>query len=226
MANILQRFGDIMSANINALLDKAENPEKMLDQYARDLESDYGKVKAETASVMAAESKAKRELDQCETELNKMQSYAEKAVRAGNDEDARTFLEKKNQLSQKKETLQQTYIMAQDNSVKMREMYDKLSKDIQEATAKKNELKAKLTMAKTQSKLNQMGSSVGGTQNTLSAFSRMEEKTNQMLDEANAMAALNRPAHDDTSALEAKYEDAPSSSIENELEALKKQLGN
>ena len=50
---ILTRFKDIMSANINALLDKCEDPEKMIDQYMRNLESDLGKVKAETASVMA-----------------------------------------------------------------------------------------------------------------------------------------------------------------------------
>ena len=48
---ILTRFKDIMSANINALLDKCEDPEKMIDQYMRNLESDLGKVKAETASV-------------------------------------------------------------------------------------------------------------------------------------------------------------------------------
>ena len=55
MAGILKRFGDIMSANINSLLDKCEDPEKMIDQYLRDMQDDLGKVKAETASVMAAE---------------------------------------------------------------------------------------------------------------------------------------------------------------------------
>lgn len=50
---IISRFKDIMSANINALLDKMEDPEKMVDQYLRNLESDLGKVKQETASVMA-----------------------------------------------------------------------------------------------------------------------------------------------------------------------------
>ena len=42
---IISRFKDIMSANINALLDKAEDPEKMIDQYLRNLESDLAKVK-------------------------------------------------------------------------------------------------------------------------------------------------------------------------------------
>ena len=46
MAGIMKRFGDIMSANLNALLDKAEDPEKMVDQYLRNLESDLG-IKAE-----------------------------------------------------------------------------------------------------------------------------------------------------------------------------------
>ena len=43
---VIQRFKDIMSANINAMLDKAENPEKMIDQYMRNLEDDLGKVKS------------------------------------------------------------------------------------------------------------------------------------------------------------------------------------
>ena len=59
MANILKRFGDIMSANINALLDKAEDPEKMIDKYIRDIEEDMRNVKAETAAVMATETKVR-----------------------------------------------------------------------------------------------------------------------------------------------------------------------
>ena len=57
---IISRFKDIMSANINALLDKMEDPEKMVDQYLRNLESDLGKVKQETASVMADEQSQER----------------------------------------------------------------------------------------------------------------------------------------------------------------------
>ena len=60
---ILKRFKDIMSANINAMLDKAEDPEKMIDQYLRDLQEDLRNVKSETAPVMADETRCKRALD-------------------------------------------------------------------------------------------------------------------------------------------------------------------
>ena len=113
---IISRFKDIMSANINALLDKAEDPEKMVDQYLRNLESDLGKVKAETAAVMADEAKAKRELDSCKQEVDKYQAYAEKALKAGNESDARAFLEKKQSVARKLETLQQNYDLATANA--------------------------------------------------------------------------------------------------------------
>lgn len=62
---ILSRFKTIMESNINALLDKAEDPVKMADQLARDLEKDLGEVKAETAAVMAEEKRAKRAYEEC-----------------------------------------------------------------------------------------------------------------------------------------------------------------
>ena len=92
---ILARFKAIMEANLNALLDKAEDPEKMVDQILRDLQDDLGKVKAETAGIMAEEARAQRVYDEAVDEVAKLQSYAEKAVLAGNDDDARAFLQQK-----------------------------------------------------------------------------------------------------------------------------------
>ena len=146
-----------MASNINALLDKAEDPEKMIDQYMRNLESDLGKVKAETAAVMAEETRAKRELDECTESINKMQAYAEKALLAGNEADARAFLEKKSELSKKLSSLQQTYDIAKENSTKMRAMHDKIVKDIGELNSRRDQLKAKMAVAETQEKLNKIG---------------------------------------------------------------------
>ena len=222
---ILTRFKDIMSANINALLDKCEDPEKMIDQYMRNLESDLGKVKAETASVMAEETRAKRELDECTAQINKMQSYAEKALRAGNEADARSFLEKKQQLTTTQAALTQAYNVAADNAAKMRQMHDKLVKDISSLEARRAAIKATVKAAKAQERINKVGSSVVGASNSMEAFSRME--ANKMLDEANAMAELNSSAEDSNiDNLAAKYDAEPSNSeVDDELAALKAQMG-
>ena len=223
---IIQRFKAIMSSNINALLDKAEDPEKMIDQYMRNLESDLGKVKAETASVMAEETRAKRELDQCDEEIAKLQQYAEKAVIAGNDADAKQFLSQKAQEASKREALKTAYDAAAENAAKMRQMHDKLCKDIAELDARRDALKAKVKVAKTQERLNKIGASVEGARSNLSAFDRMEAKVDKMLDEANAMAQLNQSSQESSiEDLKDKYDSEPSSQVDDELAALKAKLG-
>lgn len=221
---ILTRFKDIMSSNINSLLDKAEDPEKMIDQCIRNLNSDLGKVKAETASIMAEEQRAKRTLDECNEEISKMQNYAVKALEAGNEDDARKFLEKKGSLTSKLTDLQNSYTMASTNSTRMREMHDKLVKDIGELEARKDMIKGKIAVAKTQERINNIGSSISSANNSISAFDRMEEKAEHMLDKANAMAELNSSPKDGIDDLTEKYS-VGSADIDAELAALKANLG-
>ena len=224
---IITRFKDIMAANFNALLDRCEDPEKMIDQYLRNLEQDFAKVKAETAAIMAEEKSAKRKLDDCDAEIAKMADYAKKAVTAGNDDEARQFLSKKAELTQKREVLAKDYEMACGNSAKMRQMHDKLESDISELKSRREMLKAKVKVAETQKKMNQMGSSLESAGGNLAAFDRMEEKVNKMLDEADAMNELNaQPASNDIDALTKKYDTGnQSSAIDDELAALKAEMG-
>ena len=220
---ILTRFKDIMSSNINALLDKAEDPEKMIEQCLRNLNSDLGKVKSETAVVMAEEQRSKRELDECNAEIEKMQTYAVKALEAGNEGDARKFLEKKGALTSKQQGLQQAYDLASANAQNMRAMHDKLVKDISELESRKEMIKGKMAVAKTQERLNKMTSSLNGN-SSIAAFVRMEAKANAALDKANAMAELNAGPRDSIDDLTAKYANA-SSDVDDELAALKASLG-
>ena len=224
---IMTRFKDIMAANVNALLDKAEDPEKMIDQYLRNLESDFAKVKAETASIMAEEKSARRKLDECNEEIDKMTEYAKKAVAAGNDNDARRFLEKKSELTQKKEVLARNYELAQSNSEKSTQMHDKLEDDIQAMKSKRDMLKAKVKVAQTQKKINEMGSGIESAGNNAAAFDRMEEKVNRMLDEADAIGELNSSsAEEDLDDLASKYDSTETvSAVDDELAALKAEMG-
>ncbi|MCM1273408.1 MAG: PspA/IM30 family protein [Clostridium sp.] len=223
---IISRFKDIMSANINALLDKAEDPEKMIDQTMRNLTKDLGKVKEETAAVMADEQRCKRELDECNKEIAKMQSYAEKALLAGNEEDAMKFLSQKNQLTAKQASLQQTYDVASANAVKMRQMHDKLVNDINQLNTRRDAIKAKMKVAKTQDRLNKLNSSITDSSSSISAFERMEAKANSMLDKSNAMSELNLSTEESgVDSLAAKYDSVADVSVQDELEALKSQMG-
>ena len=222
---VIQRFKDIMSANVNAVLDKAEDPEKMIDQYMRNLQDDLGKVKAETAAVMAEETRAKRELDECNQEVEKLQKYAEKAVAAGNDSDARLFLQKKQTVAAQQTALQQAYDSASANAAKMRQMHDKIVKDMENLNQRKAAIKAKVAAAKAQERVNQIGGSLKGVSNHMSAFDRMEEKANKMLDQANAMAELNEAGQEDSiEDLMSKYDDGSSSNVDDELAALKAKM--
>ena len=69
--SILSRFSDIVSANINALLEKAEDPAKMIDHYLMKAKEDLAAVKEETAAVMAEEARCKRLMDDAQDEVEK-----------------------------------------------------------------------------------------------------------------------------------------------------------
>lgn len=219
---ILRRFRDIMSSNINALLDKAEDPEKMIDQYLRDLNKDLGKVKSETATIMAAEKRATRELEECQADITKMQNYAVKALEAGNENDARKFLSKKAEYTAKEADLKTAKELASANTVQMRQMHDKLVSDIGELESRRAILKGKASVARTQKRVNEFASSMGGASRSMSAFDKMEARINQELDEANALAELNKGSGEDINDLAAKYD--TDSKVEDELAALKAQV--
>ena len=119
--------------------------------------------------------------------------------------------------------------MAKENSTKMREMHDKLIKDISQLNTRRDELKAKMAVANTQEKLNKIGSSVNGAIGNMSKFDEMEAKINKKLDTANAMAELNNSQKEENiEDLIAKYDNETkntSSEIDNELSELKSKLG-
>ncbi|HBI74408.1 MAG TPA: phage shock protein A, partial [Lachnospiraceae bacterium] len=186
--------------------------------------SDLGKVKSETAAIMAEEQRAKRSLDECNEEILKMQSYAMKALEANNEADARKFLEQKTSYSSRQPGLQEAYDLAKTNAAHMRQMHDKLVKDINELESRKDMIKGKIAVAKTQERINKMGSSVVNANNSMASFEKYEEMADKALDRANAMAKLNRSSSDQNiDDLMKKY--ASDTSIDDELAALKANLG-
>jgi len=222
---ILERFADIIKANVNVLLDKMEDPSKMIDQYLNDMMEDLAEVKRSTAGVMAEETRTKRLVDENQADVAKFADFAKKALTAGNEGDARTFIAKKQELENVGAGLMTAYAAAHENAVKMRQMHDKLASDIESLEARRKMIKAKVSIAKAQETVNEVSAATEKTQGAIDAFSRMEEKASQMLDEANAMSELNTEPIDKAKALEEKYASKGTVSVDEELEKLKGELG-
>ncbi len=216
-----------MKANMHDLVTKAEDPEKMMNNYMKQLNMDIGKVKSETASVAAEEKRAKRALDEAKAEVNKLQRYAEKAVESGNEEQALQFLDRKAAQAEKLGDLESAYERASSNKKNMKQMHDKLSSDLNVLEKRHAELNGKIAATAAQQKLNAMGSNadVSG-----SVFDVIEEKVNKAYDEAMAIAELREQPKDDLDELIAQLErENNNSSIRNaeeELAMIKDKLNN
>ncbi|MDR1572396.1 MAG: PspA/IM30 family protein [Clostridiales Family XIII bacterium] len=219
--SILERFSTIMKSNINALLDKCEDPAKMIDQYLIDLKESLAEVRRETAGVMAIEKQCLRQHEENEEGIAKFQGLAKKAADAGNDDDARTFIKKYKELESKREALVGNKDTAAANAAHMRQMHDKLVEDIQTLEGRKAQIKSTVAIAKTTEKLNKIGDPTGKASAIGGRFNDMEEKANRMLDEAQARTELNAPPENSADSLAKKYSGASDSEIEDELGRLK-----
>ena len=222
---ILDRFSTIVKANINALLDKAEDPGKMIDQYLTEMTESLAEVKRETAGVMAEETRTRSKVEANRAEVQKYADLAKKALQAGNEGDARVFIAKKQQLETAGQGLEEAYAVAKANAEKMREMHDKLVGDIEELKRRRETIKAKVAVARTQGKLNEIGAASDKAEDAMSAFQRMEEKADRMLDRETAIAELNAAPKDEAAALEEKYSGAGPAAVDDELARLKAELG-
>ena len=129
-------------------------------------------------------------------------------------------------MTEKAASLQATYDAAHANAEKMRQMHDKLVGDIETLHSRREMVKAKVAVAKTQERVNQMGASADKAAGAMSAFERMERKADQMLDQANAMAELNSAPVDEAAELEKKYASAAGdAAVDAELAKLKAEMG-
>lgn len=220
---ILARFRDLMASNINAALDRSGNVEKTLNEYMRSVTGDLGKVKAETAAILAAESRTKRALVECQSEVAKLQRYAEKSVQSGNESQALKFLEQKAAESERVPALQAAYDAAALNAANMKRLQEKLTADIGLLENRRAAIKGKLAAAEAQQKLNAAGS-VDGVGS--SVLDELEEKADRAYEEAVALAELRQGAKDDLDAEFEKYRQQDEASTpEDELADLKRRLG-
>lgn len=215
--SIFKRMKNIVSSNVNAALDSMEDPSKMIDQTLRDLHKDLENVRKQTADMMAQERMLGSEVENMEGTVKKLTAYAEKAVKAGNDDDARKFLKQKNDVLSQLASKKQLHTQMVSDVKKLRDMQQSLSNKISEMDRKKSSIKLKDEHAKAQEKMNKITSSVDSS--SLSKFDEYEKKIDAKLYSAQAMEELNKDPND-VSNLMMQY-DSGLSDVDDELAALK-----
>ncbi len=136
---IFTRFRDIISSNINAMLDRAEDPEKLIKLMIREMEDTLVEIKAACAGVMAESKKIQREREQLDSRANYWQDKAEIAVAKGRDDLAREALIEKRRFDHRGQKLE-------NDMHEHRDLINQYQNDIQQLEEKLNAARDKQRM--------------------------------------------------------------------------------
>lgn len=193
------RISTLVKSNINALISKSEDPEKILNQLIIDMREQFLEARKQVAVSIADEKRLKRQYEQ---ELEKSQEWEKKAmvaVKAGRDDLASQALGRKAEHDKLAEEWQQQWVAQKQAADQLRQALTQLNAKIQEASRKKNLLIARAKRAEAQKKIQDTMSGLGDN-SAFDTFARMEEKVDQREAEAQAAVELASDGGDDLDA--------------------------
>jgi phage shock protein A len=213
--SIFTRFRDIVSSNMNAMLEKAEDPEKMIKMMIHEMEDTLIELKSSCAGAIATSRKIGRHLEEAASQTKQWNDRAQLAVEKGRDDLAREALMEKRRFTETAESLER-------ESIDHKEIIEKYHRDITELEGKlTNAKEKKRTLVerhkqaagkkKAQQEIRRFDSS-----DTLTRFDKLVTRIEQMEAEADLVNFAVKPT------LEREFADlATDDDIENELAKLK-----
>lgn len=219
---IFQRLSDILKSNVNDLIDKAEDPEKMVKQIIIDMQKELNNSTQALGKAVASERIAKKQYDQAAAKSADWEAKAKTAIVAGDEELAKKALANK--------------VKADKDTAQYKEMYDTISQQTESIRTQVEVLKSKLEEAKSRQAMLIARSQMADTQKALAhatggfdsssaseKFSRMEEKIERK--EAEAQAFTDIASDTDSNDAEEFEKLENESKVNSELERLKAEMG-
>lgn len=218
--SLFKRLRDLTLSNIYALIEKAEDPIKLTDQYIRDMTEDLEEAEKAVAQQIALEKKFKQLYEEQTALVQKRTEQAHMAAQAQNVDLARRALEEKHSAEQKMNEYQAAYAQNQHLANNLRDKLDDMRKQLTEMKNKRETLVARYNAAKTQHEINKAMNGFG-SDTAAAGLKRMEEKMLQM--EAQAEAS-NELASSKGKSLDEEFANlGKDKKVEDELAALLKQ---
>ncbi|HIK30131.1 MAG TPA: PspA/IM30 family protein [Oscillatoriales cyanobacterium M59_W2019_021] len=215
---LFDRISRLVRANLNDVVSKAEDPEKILEQSIMDMQEDLVQLRQAVAQAIATQKRSEQQYNQAQSQANQWQQRAQLALQKGDENLAREALVRKKSHAETAATIKAQLDSQSGQVDTLKRNLIQLESKISEAKTKKNMLKARLQSAKAQERLqNTIGSL--DTNSSMAAFDRMEEKVLQI--EARSQAA-GELAGADLESQFAKLE--AGSDVDDELMALKAQI--
>lgn len=218
---LFSRLGTLIRSNINELINKAEDPEKMLNQVLVDMKSQLVEAKKQVAVAIADEKRLKKQYEQDAAKAAEWERKAMLAIRAGDDGLARAALARKTEHDDVAETLRQQWEAQKQSVEQLKGALRGLDNKIEEAKRKRNILVSRQKRAEAQRTINETLTNINSS-SAFDTFERMSDRVTQLEAEAEAVSELGvlpeATLESQFRALEA------SSSVDDGLSALKEKM--
>ena len=221
---IFSRLGTLIKSNLNELISRAEDPQKMLNQIVLDMQNQLVEAKKQVAVSIADEKRLKKQLDE-QSELSvEWERKAMLAVRGGDDALAKEALRRKQEHDAQVAEFSKQWDLQKQAVDKLKEQLRTLNDKIEEAKRKKNILIARQKRAEAQKAIQDTMRGLSDT-NAFDSFDRMSQRVDQIEAEAEASTELGNELAGDTLAQKFKSLESTGAGADAALDALKAKMG-
>ena len=191
---IFEKLSRVLRSNINDLISRAENPEKMLNQIILDMRDQLAKAKREVAAAIADERKLRQQLDDEAKQARDWEQRAMLAVREGRDDLAKQALMRTQEHAERATSIEATWRSQASETEKLKASLRQLNEKIEEAKRKRNLLIAKQKRAQAQRRIHETMSGLSDA-SAFDAFNRMAEKIEESERRTIALTEVDEALH-------------------------------
>ena len=218
--SLFTRVSDIINANVSDMLDRAEDPEKMIKMLIFEMEEQIGLARDGVAKAIAGEKKLEVNLAKNRSQAEDWHKKAETAIQLGDDDLARTCLARKKEHERIADSLQPQWERARQTSDSLKSDLRRLEERLDEAIRRRDGLVARQMAAEAQKEVQSIAPSFDRANRSFAKFDRMERRVEDMEAEAAAVSELSAMTDDPQREVDMKLQDA---AVELELAVMKKQ---